>query len=57
MSFEEKNVAEDAAARDELVQLGSRTTATVVVDGRVFAGFGRNRQEIREAVARRDAVH
>ena len=39
ISYESKDVREDAAALKELVALGSQSTPTLVIDGEVLIGF------------------
>ncbi|HEY8393540.1 MAG TPA: glutaredoxin domain-containing protein [Thermaerobacter sp.] len=49
--FESYDVTADPEAYDRLVnRYESRVTATVVIDGRVFRGFGRNREAIARAL-------
>ena len=44
MSFTAKNVAEDLAARDELIaKTGRRAVPVIVVDDEVITGFDRGR--------------
>lgn len=44
IAFEERNVAEDESALDELEKLGVMTTPVTVIDGDVVVGF--DRQEL-----------
>jgi glutaredoxin len=39
IAFEERNVAKDPAALDELEKLGYATTPVTVIDGEVVVGF------------------
>lgn len=39
IDFVEKDVRADPAAVQELIRLGSRSTPTIVVDGKVLIGF------------------
>jgi glutaredoxin len=39
--YTERNIVEDEAALDELVELGVMTTPATVIDGEVFTGFPR----------------
>jgi glutaredoxin len=41
ITFTEKNVSEDYQALDELYQLGSQGTPTILIDGEVVVGFNR----------------
>ena len=41
IAFEERNVAEDESALDELEKLGVMTTPVTVIDGDVVVGFDR----------------
>ncbi|MBI4489391.1 MAG: glutaredoxin family protein [Deltaproteobacteria bacterium] len=42
--FNDRNVAEDPAAMEELVQkIGRRATPVIVVDGEVIVGFDRGK--------------
>ena len=41
MNFEKKDVMIDEEARDELLNLGVRSTPALVVDGEVLVGFDR----------------
>lgn len=41
----EKDISVDPEALRELLNLGSRATPTIVVDGEVIIGFDRNRLE------------
>jgi hypothetical protein len=43
VSFLEKDISVDPGALQELLNLGSRATPTIVVDGEVVIGFDRNR--------------
>ena len=44
--YRDRNVAEDPAAMEDLVQkIGRRATPVIVVDGEVIVGFDRGRLE------------
>jgi glutaredoxin 3 len=43
IAFQMRNVAEDPAAMDELMQLGFATTPVSVIDGEIVVGFDRKR--------------
>ena len=54
VTYTRYDIAADAEARRHLVEdLQSQSTATVVVDGTVYIGFGAHRRVIEEAVAQR----
>jgi glutaredoxin len=38
-AFESKDIAEDEKAAEELMAIGSMSTPTIVVDGKVMVGF------------------
>jgi len=50
VAFTEKNVSEDPKALDEMRQLGSQKTPTIVIDGNVVIGF--NRSQIDDLLAK-----
>ena len=39
VEFEQKDIRSDAAALQELMELGVKSTPTIVVDGEVLIGF------------------
>jgi glutaredoxin len=43
IAFQGRNVAEDPAAMDELMQLGVATTPVTVIDGEIVVGFDQKR--------------
>ncbi len=43
IAFQVRNVAEDPAAMDELMQLGVATTPVTVIDGEIVVGFDQKR--------------
>ncbi len=43
IAFQVRNVAEDAAAMDELMKLGVATTPVAVIDGEIVVGFDQKR--------------
>ncbi len=43
IAFQARNVAEDPAAMDELMQLGVATTPVTVIDGEIVVGFDQKR--------------
>ena len=43
IAFQARNVAEDPAAMDELMQLGVATTPVTVIDGEIVIGFDQRR--------------
>jgi glutaredoxin len=43
VAFIEKNVSEDPQALEELFQLGSQGTPTILIDGDMVIGFNRAR--------------
>ena len=43
VAFQARNVAEDQAAKDDLMRLGVATTPVTVIDGEVVVGFDQNR--------------
>jgi glutaredoxin len=43
VTFTEKNVSEDPQALEELFQLGSQGTPTILIDGEMVIGFNRAR--------------
>lgn len=43
VAFTEKNVSEDPQALEELFQLGSQGTPTILIDGDMIIGFNRAR--------------
>ncbi len=45
IAFQVRNVAEDPAAMDELMQLGVATTPVTVIDGEIVVGFDQKRLE------------
>ncbi len=45
IEFEEKNIAADSAALDELQELGYMTTPVTLVDGEVVVGFDKEKLE------------
>jgi len=45
VTFTDKNIREDPAALEELVNLGYRATPVTVIDGEVVVGFDRGKIE------------
>ena len=43
IAFQVRNVADDPAAMDELMQLGVATTPVTVIDGEIIVGFDQKR--------------
>jgi glutaredoxin len=43
IAFQVRNVAEDPAAMDELMQLGVATTPVTMIDGEIVVGFDQKR--------------
>ena len=43
VQFTERDIRADPQAREDLIELGSRSTPTVVVDGELVIGFDRRR--------------
>jgi thioredoxin reductase (NADPH) len=43
ITFHARNIAEDPAAMDELIQLGVATTPVTVIDGEIVVGFDQKR--------------
>lgn len=50
IAFRVRDVVNDPGAAKELERLGSKSLATVVIDGEVFAGFFPNLVRIREVL-------
>lgn len=48
IAYRSRDVQNDEGAAEELEQLGSKSLATLVIDGEVFVGFFRNLVRIRE---------
>jgi arsenate reductase-like glutaredoxin family protein len=53
IAFTIRDVVNDPGASEELERLGSKSLATVVIDGEVFAGFFPNLVRIREVLGLR----
>ncbi len=45
VSFETRDIINDATAMEELVKIGVMTTPVTVIDGQVVVGFDRKRLE------------
>jgi thioredoxin reductase (NADPH) len=43
ISFQARNIAEDPASMDELMQLGVATTPVTVIDGEIVVGYDQKR--------------